>query len=289
MLFLLGIPKTFYEDVKRAVAKALPGDFVAGLPFDGQGRPSISYFEDCFDTLVAFHNGRPQCFQKGLAVIALQFFGGGDFSSAAEAFFPFALFKAVDHKARLASTGKQMLRDKNELVRIVLAEAKRAVKLKNKVTTYLHSKANRTPLLLPIEHFGGDELRQMLAGASNGLQTADDPNILFETVERLFEAQHPFHKKKTATGFFVNANSVEFRSPGRDLHGVTHANSGDHNHLCFLNGSLRIGGQIKTGFHYDCCQKDGKPHGGTFIGCHAHPLRRQGKPHLNVYSNDYIR
>lgn len=289
MLFLLGIPKALFRDVVQAVAKSLPGDFVSGLPFDGAGRPSASYFEDCFDTLVAFHNGRPQCFEKGLAVLALQFFGGGDFSAAASSFFPFALFKIVDHKARLALTGNQMLRDKNELIRIFSAEAKRTVKLKNRVTTYLHSRSNRTPLLLPVRHFGGDEVTDLVTRAWTSLPSATDPNGLFEQLERVFEERYPFHKKKNSSGFFVNANSVEFRSPGRDLHGVTHANSGDHNHLCFLNGSLRIGGQIRTGFHYDCCQRDGKPHGGTFMGCHAQDLRRHGKPHLNVYSNDYIR
>src|SRR5687768_17358563 len=124
MLFFLGIPTAFHQDVVQAVARSLPGEFVTGLPYDGGGRPNSHYLEDCFETLVAYQNGRPKCLDKGLVILALHHFGGGDFSSIGSAFFPFALFKTVDYRARLTATGKQRQRDKNDLVRLLLDESK---------------------------------------------------------------------------------------------------------------------------------------------------------------------
>lgn len=57
---------------------------------------------------------------------------------------------------------------------------------------------------------------------------------------------------------------------------------------CLFNGLLRIGGAIRDGFHYDCTRSGGK-YAGDFANCHNEIISKAGKPHLNVYPNDYIR
>lgn len=289
MLFLVGIPKAFYQEVLQAVTRSSPGELVSGLPFEGSGQPDQMYLDDCLDTLVAFHKGRPGCFEKGLAVVALQYHGGGDFSKAADFFCPFALFKSVTYEGRLTHTGSRRLRDKNNLVRLLSSEAKSCLKLRNTVTSYLRSRSNRTPLLLPIRHFGEPQLKELVDRAWYRLRESNDAIALFDQLAGNFETTFPFNKKRGAAGFFANSRNVEFRSPGRDLHGVLRSHTHEHAHSCFLNAFLRVGGQIKTGFHYDCCQKDGKAHGGSFPNCHDERVERQGKPHLNVFPNDFIR
>lgn len=288
MLFLAGFPSSIYLDVIKDIVKSAPSELVNGLPANERGDYSNDYIEECFDTLLAYHRGRPRCFDKGLVIIVFRSLGSASIKSFEHMFYPFAIVREVSLDRRVASSGAQLARDKNEVSRRTIIAAKRAVKVRNQVTTYLASRCNRTPFLLPIGHFGEAPIGEMIKEAWGILKDEDNAGLVFDKLAKEFEKQHPFIRMKRNTGYFINAHGVEFRSPGRDLHGITHPNVDGHQERCFFNGTLRIGGQVRQGFHYDCTYKGGK-YSGTFESCHGEVISREGNPHLNVYPNDYIR
>jgi hypothetical protein len=62
----------------------------------------------------------------------------------------------------------------------------------------------------------------------------------------------------------------------------------EHNEVCFLNARVRLGGFYADGFHYDCMRRKAR-YEGRFANCHNVEANYTGRPHLNVYPNDYIR
>jgi hypothetical protein len=288
MLFLIGIQNSYFEEVKKAISKALPSTQVAGLPADAYNPISSGYVDQCLETMVAFHQGRPKCFDDGLSVLVLVQ-QGDSFDKFSAQFYPFALLRVVEFERRFSQSGAQLRRDKNEIARILEAQAKSQVALMNKVTTYTKSRVNRSPLLLPLRHFNEQELSDCVAKAWVKLQN-DGANIeLLDDICEVFEQSFAFAKKEGAkSGLFVNSKSIEFKTPGRALHGFVRDKNEKHRLSCFLNGLLRIGGVIVEGFHYDCTNK-GKSYSGKFSNCHDIIGQYKGNPHLNVYPDDYIR
>jgi len=266
----------------------LRGELIAGLPVRDYEGYSRQYLNDCLDTIKAFAAGRPNCFDKGLSVICV-IQPGDDFDEIKEHFFPFCIVTIVRFERRFASSPAQARRDKNEVERSLIAKAKQQVKLASEVSTYLQSRSNRTPMLLPIRRFGRQELSDAVREAWLYLQTADRAGEMIEAIAAQFEEAFPFRRKAgSRSGYFANPDNIEFKAPGRDLHGTSRPDVGEHPDFCFLNGHLRIGGAIRGGFHYDCT-KSGAKYSGRFDACHGQLVDRTGNPHLNVFPNDYIR
>lgn len=285
MIFILGLTSAHYADVVAAVVRSLPGEMVAGLPALGKPMLTNKYAEECLETIVKFYSGRQNCFKRGLSIIVVSQAGESAAGISLE-FFPFSLIKEVCFPRQYSVTGAQSSRDKNELIRLLVAEAKRQTKIKNSINTYYSSRINRTPLLLPLRHFGESQLRDVIKKVWKDLPVSEDSVGVLEGACRSFEAHFPFSKKGgSKTGNFANGRDVWFSTPGRHLHGPA---SLSHANICFLNGILRIGGAIEDGFHYDCTKR-GDTHEGTFENCHGELVKKSGKPHLNVYPNDYVR
>jgi hypothetical protein len=104
-----------------------------------------------------------------------------------------------------------------------------------------------------------------------------------------FEEDHPFQKDGRG-GIFESPKGVKFKSPPRDqFHGKrSNQKTPEHADSCFLNARVRLGGFFADGFHYDCTR--GKSaYSGRFKNCHKAEADYAGRPHLNVYPNDFIR
>jgi hypothetical protein len=101
------------------------------------------------------------------------------------------------------------------------------------------------------------------------------------------EVAHPFSSKGDTKGF-TDGSGVTFRSPGRALHGQLWEQAGEgHNEVCALNGHFRLGGPVGKGFHFDCTRAPRLI--GRFCNCHDLEAEYEGKPHLNIAPNDYVR
>lgn len=288
MIFVAGIPAAHYPSIIKSVVASLPGELITGLPVREYEGYSRQYKNDCLDTIKAFEAGRPQCFDRGLSVICLTQ-SGDDFGVVRENFYPFSIVTEVKFGRRFATSPAQARRDKNEAERQIIAKAKKQVKLANEVSNYLKSRSNRTPMLLPIRRFERQELADAVREAWVFLQNADSAGQRLEAICSRFEESFPFRRKPGAkSGHFTNTKGIEFKAPGRDLHGSPRPDVAGHPDFCFFNGHLRIGGAIRNGFHYDCT-KGGLKYGGTFAACHGQIVQRTGNPHLNIYPNDFIR
>jgi hypothetical protein len=157
------------------------------------------------------------------------------------------------------------------------------------LTAEYSARMRRTPALLPLEHFSSDKLIQLLQAIKTSLDAADPQAELRQACDR-FEEHHPFKKFGRRVRGFSDRRGVRFVTPPRDqLHGhLREINSGGHNERCFLNSRVRLGGYFDDGFHYDCTVEIGN-YEGHFDNCHRASNRYDGRPHLNVYPNDYIR
>lgn len=286
-MFIAGLPKQHFDDVIKSIVKSVPGETITGLPAIGSRLLSADYIVECFDTLEAFHAGRPNCFDRGLCVIGVAQ-TGESFSSVSEHFFPFALTSEVRFPRTYSSSPSQSRRDKNELSRFLEAHVKRQVRIRNDINQYLQSRTNRTPMLLPLRHFGEKELDSAVKAAWQTLPHSKAPVAELEAICKDFEERFPFSKRSGRSGLFANSRDIWFTLPGRDLHASAHSEAIGHAKQCFLNGVLRVGAAIRQGFHYDCTKK-GDKHSGTFSNCHGETVTKSGKPHLNVYPNDFIR
>lgn len=290
MLFLAGFPESIYNDLIRSLSRSLPkGEKICGVPSETSDPYDFDYVQYLIETLIELHKIDESCFKKGLAILAYRPFKRKSIYKYSSHFSPFSILREVGLDRQIAKSGAQLRRDKNELNRECERASKNAIKTRNSVHLYMENNRNRTPLLLPIRHFESDELRRIVCEAWNALQSNDDVPAIFSRLEKSFEREHPFKKGKGRTGYFVNSKDIEFKSPGRYLHGTPHLNLGEHKEACFLNGVLRIGGAIKEGFHYDCTRKNDGKYSGNFENCHGETVSKKGDPHLNVYPNDYIR
>lgn len=289
VIFLTGLPTAHFSQILKAIVTSLPREMVAGLPVREHGGYSKEYLDDCLDTLKAFETGRPECFARGLSIICFVQ-PSDDYLAISEHFYPFSIVSGVEFGRRFATSPSQASRDKNEAIRLLVAKAKQQVKLASEVSTYLRSRSNRTPILLPLRRFERQELIDAVREAWLFLQTAEHAGERLQAISAEFEKSYPYRRRPGAkSGYFANGRKIEFKAPGRDLHGMPHPGHTGHPEACFLNGRLRLGGAIADGFHYDCTRGENAKYSGAFEACHGQVLERAGRPHLNIYPNDYIR
>lgn len=287
MIFIIGLPQQHHSHVLKTLPRALKDEYITGIKLNR--RASLEeIFEECLDTLIEFHRGRSDCFKKGLLVVGVTQ-PGEEIQEILSKFFPFALTKEINFPRKYSTSSAQARRDGNALFAILEKEIKHQVKIRNRITSFLGSKAARTPILLPLNHFGEDDLINFISQTWKKASEASDIQVFLDEESKKFETKFPFKKKNgSRTGFFQNSKDVWFRPPGRDLHGSSYPKAPGHLTTCFFNAILRIGGAIKDGFHYDCT-KGGSRHVGTFQNCHGDSVQMSGRPHLNVYPNDFIR
>lgn len=157
MLFVAGLPPHHHNIIIQRLIKSLPTEYISGLPAIETPRFQNHYAEECLETICAFEGGRPNCFDKGLCILAV-LDGREDASKFRERFFPFALFSEVKLDGPFATSPARIKREKNQLLRQIESSAKKLLKFRNAVSAYFQSRANRTPLLLPLRHFDEPEL-----------------------------------------------------------------------------------------------------------------------------------
>lgn len=150
-------------------------------------------------------------------------------------------------------------------------------------------RANRTPLLLPVQNFHSNVLKEALRDLQVTL--VDQPEYkagIGSAVERI-RREHPVGRDEVSKlTRHVDRRSVAFTAPGNARHGFARR-GGDHQPSCLLNGRRRLGVAYEHAFHYDCSPERGGALRGSFFGCHAGASDWKGDPHLNISPNDHVR
>lgn len=246
-----------------------------------------TYCTDLVGTLVSYVEGRPKCLDRGLGVVLVlrEWEKASPFEAS---FWPFALCNAI-HVDPETSRKSAAHHAANAYATAAIDAAQQLRKPVAALTTEFEKRLRRTPLLLPIRHFGSQYLYDLIVEIRDNVKTSPNPTKAIWTACQRFETAHPY-KKHNSGGSFVSAKGVRFAAPGRNIfHGARRTKRlEDHQETCFLNARIRLGGFYADGFHYDCtCGDD--PHKGYFPDCHDREDWYAGRPHLNVFPSDFIR
>jgi hypothetical protein len=293
MILFGGIPDIYYERLRERALIELAEHKFTGVPLraSAAGRYAINrqYCEELIRTLVAFIQGRPSCLERGLGVVLiLRAWEQNRFESL---FLPFALCKSVAINVSIRTSGEGAKRSANGYASHALSAAKRLSKPLAAMTSEFETRLRRTPLLLPIRHFASEHLIALVVDTLRGMNDSSNPSEKIRELCNRFETFHPYRKGGRRQGYFSSRAGVDFVAPGRQIfHGTRVQGIPEgHNEGCYLNARVRLGGFYSDGgFHYDCTRA-GASHAGTFKNCHDAEAAYVGRPHLNVYPNDFIR
>jgi hypothetical protein len=188
----------------------------------------------------------------------------------------------------------QVRRDNQNILIRAFADATRKVK---RVLPHIHKelteRANRTPLLLPLKNFDGDEISNLLASIHAEALIADNPTMAIRAIVRDFERRFPSEldtSRKPPQTRFTNRQNIRFRAPGKDRHGSAHPETAGHPDHCILAAFKRLGAPYDPNFHYDCTHLNQSRLSAQLHNCH----RPRGwitstKRHLNIAPNDAVR
>lgn len=210
---------------------------------------------------------------------------------------PFAAILEVALPVPVHTTGRPAQMQANQIGAALRAATPQLVRAVNAINSELETRPNRTPLLLPLRNFDGRGVADEIRSLSRSLPLEEHPSEAIAAACKKIEAIYSFDKAKDGSArCFTDDRKVEFRSPGRANHGMAASAEPPHDATCFLNGSFRIGGRYKRGFHYDCRHRlsTGKRNKakilkGSFLDCHNGRDDYVGEPHVNIAPNDFVR
>jgi hypothetical protein len=293
MMFLFGgVPDICYERFTARAVRELPFDQFTGVRLHASAGKSYmltaAYCRELVDTLARYVEGRSDCLEDGVGVVLLT--RPWETQSFENEFWPFAICIETRIDEPLNARGEAARRAANAYASAALNAANQMRKPVGALAGELRARLRRTPLLLPIRHFNSIYLRDLIQETRAAVRTASDPGQVIRQVCSRFEEHHPFAKVGRRQGAFSNDAGVRFTAPGRqEFHARrTAKREGQHNDHCFLNARTRLGGPFQDGFHYDCT--GGRTnYSGRFKNCHNAEDDYRGRPHLNVYPNDFIR
>lgn len=180
---------------------------------------------------------------------------------------------------------------KNQLVlklRLACTEVRKALQaLKREFS----EAAQRTSLLLPYRNFESRYLRDHLKTVQSSLLDSEDKHDVIQRNKNNFLHNHPLQKTqeghRSDRRYFVDERGIQFKPPGRHLHGIHHANA-QHNDICFISANRRLGAVYAPALHYDC--QKGEPFSAYFFNCHTTTRALMHVPrHINVAPNDNCR
>jgi hypothetical protein len=294
MLFLIGgIPQPLYSGVISRLVSVLRRDHFVGAPLRLTPQQTYmvdhEYCSDLTETLVAYLEGRREnVAEKGVGVIVL--FREWEKPDQFECdFMPFAISEFRKVSITTIKQGEHLRRAINTYADVCIAAIALLRPPINALNLEYERRLRRTPLLLPIDHFASDHLTTLIGNTAAVIKEADIPAAAISAACAQFERHHPFQRSGSG-GVFCNSGGVNFKAPGRNaFHGKRPVMlAGEHNEYCFLNARFRLGGYLADGFHYDCTKGDSN-YSGRFSTCHLKYDAYRGNPHLNIYSNNFIR
>ena len=286
-----GIPIDFYDEV-HSQHLLIIGDNAefAGTPLfpkNGIFRYTQSYtqelIQDLHDRLQKVEEGN-RMGNTAVCTVIVDHKSGTE-AAVHDSFFPFALQGSVSYEPYRNRVGQKQT--KNKMIRDLQQIAVRLRRGVPPIHDEVTSRANSTPILLPIRNFESGRLADMLRRLEVEILDSRDKNVLVARHRKEFGKHHP--PKKPVMGkrkFYSDRRSIEFHPPGSARHGVPHRDS-RHPNTCRLSAYARLGAPYDIAFHYDCTK--GKKLHGEFSNCHEEIKYYEGGPHLNIAPNDFVR
>jgi hypothetical protein len=292
MIFVVaGVPGDLFARFQQIITKIFgDGHLVVSKPlrprFDGKYHPIGADGDRLVADLADRAERNPSILEGGCAVVVLSS-PNVDVSECVARFKPFALPVVLTLPVPTLTVGGAGLRTMNVLadsMRRALPTLRKSIKIMN---SELSSRRNRTPLLLPLRNFSSDILPNEVGALYSALGKTDTAAERIKAACARIEGLHPFTSRGGPS--FYDKKGVRFKAPGRAIHGQKTVGGEGHLPSCLLNSRLRLGGHYESGFHYDCTMGERGALEGTFPNCHGAQCAKAGHPHLNIYTNDFIR
>jgi len=289
MILFGGIPDLYYDRLTEIVPRRFPDIVFTGIslkPLNSRYEIDSDYCDELVETLALYCQNRPECMSEGLGVVLLR--RPWESRTFQEKFWPFALCQSVAVDIRQSNRGEGRKRAANLYAERAIETARRVNKKVKSLTMIYQTELRRTPLLLPIRSFASPILRELFLDLHDSLQSPRPVADAVRTATQQFSSQ--YERRPDGRGsVFIDDSKVQFKAPPRNVfhgHRPTKANENGHNVGCFINARIRLGGYYADGFHYDCTR--GSCLEGQFSNCHDYSAKYRGRPHLNIFPNDFI-
>lgn len=212
---------------------------------------------------------------------------GQDHSMIIESFASIAAFIKIKCDARRSYRRDAEI---NRTCSQAVQGVQKTIKFLNVLYDHLNSRANKTPLLLPLRNFASDALLEFIREVGSIGPGANDPDGTLKDFCERFEKAHPrVSRSANGTPCFKDDKGVLFCAPGRARHGrAWNHYEKPHMVYCYLAARVRLGSSYHRGFHYDCSLSEGRI-SGRFTNCHDGLEVVSGATHVNIAPNDFVR
>ena len=176
----------------------------------------------------------------------------------------------------------------NSLIRSLRRAIRASEQILPAIQKQVTSNSNKTPLLLPFQHFDF-KIMSSLRENVNSLIDAAEP------ISGILKVVKDFEKNATQVKYdsdsfrsFMNTRQLVFRRPSA-WHGANAVLATGHQSSCQVRSRLRFGACINPRFHYDCVRKKGKLPV-CWRSCHGQPYTLpSGRRHINIAPSDHVR
>lgn len=291
LICIAGLPQEAVDRVK-ALNPALFSEEKSNPPIVRVMRGEFSYRDGMCDYFLGQLANRlehiPPEEEVGIGLIYANHAGAARFI---EAFFPFAV--TVPYDPFYPSTWlKHERQARLSEVEAVLVGAVERVRERIRLMRDALSGQKFSPLLLPLRNFRSDILEPAVREIFGQIGAEDADRAMVQGWSDAISELHPLTRvaieKLPPRPFFEDARRLRFMSPGTANHGVVRTIGKSHFPACLINGRVRLGAPIRSGFHYDCSYANGglDPH---FPNCHAAHQASANTTHVNISPNDAIR
>ena len=294
MLFIIaGVPAAHYSTFQKHAARIVGTghSYVASpLRSDPAGKYLLGpgHADRLLEELEKRLESSPNELDKGMGLLYLcsQW---DDPASFAKRFYPFCATHPVKMPVPISRSGVPGQITAKKIVRNLTEAGPSLIRAVAAMGTELRDRLKRTPILLPIRNFSSSRLGESVDRLFFCLSGEKRPPEAIKQACEEFEKHHPFARvREIRKRCFVNNAHVQFRAPGRGMHGRPHLGAEGHNIRCYLSGRLRLGAPFLDTFHYDCMRARGAL-SGRFSNCHDTFGNYTGRPHLNIAPSDFIR
>jgi hypothetical protein len=295
---IAGVPISLEKDFGAKVGNALK-DRAADVVWTPLPAGAKTYQPDYLDRLYEKFVDRLRSWESNSAesVCAVVFYVGngvGAGSPLRKLFFPevpVIELEPVNFGVGPATTGNVVGSATNDLLKRIERKLRQVQPMLGAVQKEVTSRVNKTPVLLPPEHFFAEGLPPLLEALETQMLAQADPHQAMAQVLKPFEAKYRKSISDAAATHFVNSRSIAFKRPHGDLHGRLWETDQRHPARCFASARLRLGAGYNKHFHYDCVHVRGPQSlPADWSGCHQQSFKLDSsRKHINIAPNGACR
>ena len=152
---------------------------------------------------------------------------------------------------------------------------------------FLMDAKNMKCLLLPVDNFDAEELRELIPvgkGERSGNVRVNLEEFMAQMRERITPKK--FSKLKQT---YIRDDNGNFFEYANERHSKSETSIPPHNQFCMLNGQIRFGVKFDRDRHYNVTTSSPRVMSGcTFVNCHGERILCRNTTHINMFPNCFF-